>query len=94
MPGPGLKEAIEAINACAELSDAEKASAYALLRDHNVVAILTSTPAAERVDTIRQLIALPAAAAPVAPHAGQQQPQRTPAGMQTRERTAMEATRS
>ena len=56
MSSAGPKEAIDAINAC-ELSTVEKAAARAKCVDANVVAIITATPAAERAETIRQLLA-------------------------------------
>jgi len=59
MPAPGPRQAIEAINACAEPSDAEKAAAIAKCIDANVVAGIANTPTALRVATIRQLIAHP-----------------------------------
>ena len=57
MSASGPKEAIDAINACAELSDPEKAAAIAKCIDSNVVAVIVATPASLRVATIRQLLA-------------------------------------
>lgn len=57
MSASGPKEAIDAINACAELSDPEKAAAIAKCIDANVVAVIVATPASLRVATIRQLLA-------------------------------------
>jgi hypothetical protein len=57
MSASGPKEAIDAINACAELSDREKAAAIAKCLDANIVAVIVATPAALRVATIRQLLA-------------------------------------
>ena len=57
MSASGPKEAIDAINACAGLTTAQKAAARAKCVDANVVSIITATPAAERTDTILQLLA-------------------------------------
>jgi hypothetical protein len=70
MSAPGPKEAIDAINACAGLTTAQKAAARAKCMDASVVSIITATPAAERADTILQLLA-PSQASTSAQSAGQ-----------------------
>ena len=56
MSRAGPKEAIDAINACETLSSDEKEAAIAKCVDVNVVAVITATPAARFVGTIRNLI--------------------------------------
>lgn len=57
MSSVGPKEAIEAIDKCAELKDEEKSVMIAAaIRDPNVAQGIVATPVALRVATIRQFI--------------------------------------
>jgi hypothetical protein len=87
MSAAGPKEAIDAINACAELSAAQRAAARIRCLDANVVAIIVATPPAERAATILQLLEPPAALpASAASASGQHRPRRHATCGETRAR--------
>ena len=57
MSAPGRNEAKESIDACSELSEAEKYLALMECSDQTVLEIVVALPVAERVKYIRRLIA-------------------------------------